>query len=284
MLKSEQLSFFPSYHHYPLCRCSAPFIHTMRNKTDVEAGAASDETCDLDDSQPVETESLLPTQIIQPLRSPPSTKSTFTGKPCGQYTFGVLHISIAFGLGVFACLVAQAVVCRKSCFTLELRSSEAVTEDAKQDVVSMLAPPYVGSTSINIFPPANPTNAYPSLFPTYVGYPGGTPTGAEAAVIATAPAYPMHTGQCSHQLLIPKLLEGQTPLTLTNETVGFKQKPKFNLFRSWGNLSPWFSVGRGRFGVDSSPETPETCRVTGLHFLHRHGARYPTAWGALSYA
>jgi hypothetical protein len=38
-------------------------------------------------------------------------------------------------------------------------------------------------------------------------------------------------------------------------------------------------MGRGAFGVHSGPETPHTCRVTGLHLLHRHGARYPTAWG-----
>ncbi|KAJ7932197.1 phytase, partial [Mycena leptocephala] len=29
----------------------------------------------------------------------------------------------------------------------------------------------------------------------------------------------------------------------------------------------------------SGPEMPDTCQVTGLHLLHRHSARYPSAWG-----
>jgi len=82
----------------------------------------------------------------------------------------------------------------------------------------------------------------------------------------------MHTGQCSHQLLQPALLEGQGSITNKDKKKGF------SLFRSWGNLSPWYSVERGRFGLDSSAEVPDTCVITGLHFLHRHGARYPTAW------
>ena len=236
----------------------------MRDKIDVEAPG-------LDDSQPRETESLLPRT-----KSLPSTSSKFCS--LRQHTFGLPHITIAFVLGVLACLVAQAVIC---CKTDKSQSSDI--GNAKQDAVSALAPPYVGSTSVDIFPPVKPTNVYPSLFPTDVGYPGRTPTGAEAAVVATAPAYPLHTGQCSHQLLIPKLLEGQAK-GMTDESVGFREKPKFNLFRSWGNLSPWFSVGRGRFGVDSSPTTPDTCRITGLHFLHRHGARYPTRESMLSSA
>ena len=244
----------------------------MRDRTDVEEARDPD-------SQEEETESLLPTSRPH-LQSLPPTQS----KSCKQYTFGVLHISIAFVLGVFACLVAQAVILGPNCFTFKSQSSDI--GDAKQDAVSALAAPHAGSTSVDIFPPTKPTNAFPSLFPTDVGYPGGTPTGAEAAVIATAPAYPSHIGQCSHQLLVPKLLEGQTKgqATMTDESVGFKMKPKFNLFRSWGNLSPWFSVERRRFGVDSSPTPPKTCRITGLHFLHRHGARYPTAWSSLSSA
>ena len=47
----------------------------------------------------------------------------------------------------------------------------------------------------------------------------------------------------------------------------------FNMFRSWGNLSPWYSVPRGTFGLDSGPEVPESCRITEAHILHRHGAR-----------
>ena len=257
----------------------------MHDRTDVEARTASDDVRDIDDPQ-AETESLLPT--VRPQTQPTSPAQSkvpyFTRKSCGQRTFGVLHVSIAFVLGVVACLIAQVAICGTTCFTPKTGEPHNSKADSKEDAVSALAPSYVGSTTVHHFPPANPTNAFPTLFPTNVGYPGGTPTGGEPAVIVTAPAYPMHTGQCSHQLLVPKFLEGQTKgqTTLADESVGFKKKPKFNLFRSWGNLSPWFSLGRGRLGVDSSPSPPETCRITGLHFLHRHGARYPTAWGMLS--
>ncbi|KAG8690559.1 hypothetical protein FRC11_010746 [Ceratobasidium sp. 423] len=63
----------------------------------------------------------------------------------------------------------------------------------------------------------------------------------------------------------------------TNRTDGF------NLFKSWGNLSPWYSVSSADFGLpDAGVDAPETCRITGVHVLHRHGARYPTddlEWG-----
>ncbi|KAI0717807.1 phosphoglycerate mutase-like protein [Cerioporus squamosus] len=118
-----------------------------------------------------------------------------------------------------------------------------------------------GSTEVHNYPPASPTNAFPSLFPSNVGYAGPTPTGAEPALVATAPSYPIHTGA-------PHLL---SPEALKNDTKG-----KFDIFRHWGNLSPWFTVDRGVFGVDAGPEPPAGCRITGLHLLHRHGARYPT--------
>ncbi|KAG2001830.1 hypothetical protein CC2G_004959 [Coprinopsis cinerea AmutBmut pab1-1] len=111
------------------------------------------------------------------------------------------------------------------------------------------------------------------MFPSDVGYPGGTPTGAEPAAIATAPVYPYQSGQCSNQLIAPEGFSNK----LQSHAKDQKSKD-FKLFQNWGNLSPWFSVEKGRFGLDSTPEPPETCRITGLHFLHRHGARYPTRW------
>jgi hypothetical protein len=63
-------------------------------------------------------------------------------------------------------------------------------------IVTALAPPYIGSTEVHHFP----ANAYPSLFPTKVGYAGGTPTGVEPAVIATAPSYPIQKGRECHGL------------------------------------------------------------------------------------
>ena len=109
----------------------------------------------------------------------------------------------------------------------------------------------------------------PSYFPTDVGYAGPTPTGAEPGLVKTAPGYPIHTGAAV--LLQPT----------SKDEVDGKGGKKFDMFRSWGNLSPWYSIERGAFGVDSGPDPPEGCAVTGLHFLHRHGARYPTNWGEL---
>ncbi|KAI0349614.1 phytase [Trametes cingulata] len=127
--------------------------------------------------------------------------------------------------------------------------------------------PEAGSTVVDRFPPPSPTNAFPSLFPSDVGHPGPTPTGALPALVLTAPAYPLHSGA-------PHLLP---PVALTNDS----SKHPFDIFRHWGNLSPWFSVPSSTFGIDASPHPPHSCRVTGLHLLHRHGARYPT--GQASY-
>lgn len=56
---------------------------------------------------------------------------------------------------------------------------------------------------------------------------------------------------------------------------------QFNVVRSWGNLSPAFSVDQGTFGLpDASPVIPEGCAINQVHILHRHGARYPTAGSA----
>lgn len=170
--------------------------------------------------------------------------------------YSILYLIISFFAGSIACLTVQ-FLCGSTSTT-----GTANTNSNNED---LFAPPYVGSTVHHPFPPPSPTNAVPTLFPTDVGYAGGTPTGAEPAIIATAPSYPVHSGA-------PQLVE---PGTLGKQ----KSSPGFDIFRKWGNLSPWYSVPQTAFGLDSSPETPETCRVTGLHLLHRHGARYPTAWG-----
>ena len=230
----------------------------MRDKIDVKAR-------DPDDS-------LLPTLATKPQIQFPY--SAGTSRP--RYTFGVLHIFLAFILGIF---VSQTTICRTNCLTKTCK-----LQTPEQDAISMFAPPIVGSTSVHHFPPSSPTNAYPSLFPSNVGFGGGTATGGEPAVVATAPAHAaVHTGQCSN-LRGPKFLDGKVrgQITPNEESVDLKEKRKFNLFRSWGNLTPWFSIERGLFGVNSSPEPPKTCKVTGLHLLHRHGARYPTAYGIFS--
>ncbi|TFK25804.1 phosphoglycerate mutase-like protein [Coprinopsis marcescibilis] len=185
------------------------------------------------------------------------------------------HVAAAFVTGIIACLLMQLAICGPSCFSKKV---DGITRDDRQtssqrERFTALAPPWVGSTEVQPFPPASPTNAFPSMFPTNVGYAGGTPTGAEPAVIATAPVYPYQSGQCSNQLIPPQAIAKVG--TVKNHT-----SSEFKLFTKWGNLSPWYSVERGKFGIDATPEPPETCRVTGLHFLHRHGARYPTAWAS----
>ncbi|KAH9847991.1 phosphoglycerate mutase-like protein [Lenzites betulinus] len=111
------------------------------------------------------------------------------------------------------------------------------------------------------YPPSEPTNAFPDLFPSDIGHAGPTPTGAEPAVIATAPSYPFHAGP---------------PHLLAPDAFSNRSEPAFDIFKHWGNLSPWFSVPAAAFGLHTGPEPPQECTVTGLHLLHRHGARYPT--------
>ncbi len=65
------------------------------------------------------------------------------------------------------------------------------------------------------------------------------------------------------------------PPTLSNKDS--EGSSTFNPMRSWGNLSPWFSVDSGDNGLpDASPQVPDGCELTQVHLLHRHGARYPT--------
>lgn len=131
--------------------------------------------------------------------------------------------------------------------------------DTVQDLFAR-AEPWVGSTEVDPYPPTSPVNHNPTLFPSYVGYSGPTPTGAEPALLATAPAYPKFDSGVQGLLVAPD---------------GFSTE-EFDLLKNWGNLSPWYSNPVGTFGVETGPESPDGCSVTGLHLLHRHGARYPT--------
>lgn len=137
------------------------------------------------------------------------------------------------------------------------------------------APPYVGSKEIHNYPPTSPTNNFPSLFPTEVGYPGPTGTGAEPALVQTAPMYPKQSGA---PLLVPPRPYSKDKADAEGEVGG----SNFDMFKSWGNLSPWYSVDHGSFGVSSGPETPAGCVVDGVHLLYRHGARYPTEYAAFA--
>ena len=252
----------------------------MTGRPDAESGIASD---DVHEAHHAETEALFPTAIsdVEKPDSPAKLKAPFYASVQPKYGIlhnGIPHIATAFVLGIITCLLTQYAICGSDCFTKCEQQPTSSYGHAKREVAAVLAAPYAGSTQVHNYPPTKPTNAYPSLFPSNVGYAGGTPTGAEAAVIETAPAYPLHSGQC-YQLEGGVLRNGDgTDIKKGNEG----NEPKFNLFHMWNNLSPWYSVERGRFGLNSSPNVPDTCQITGLHFLHRHGARYPTAGSMFS--
>ncbi|KAL4071828.1 histidine phosphatase superfamily [Scleroderma yunnanense] len=188
--------------------------------------------------------------------------TTHTRNTCTGAQFTLTHLLSSFAGGIILCFVAQLLL-QRSRYILT-----GVPENSDQ--AHVLAPPYVGSTQANNYPPPSPTNYYPELFPTNVGYAGNTPTGAEAALIITAPSQPLQTGAA--QLISPSSFPGEN----SKHKHKHKGEREFNLFRSWGNLSPWYTVLRGAFGIDESPEPPEGCDVIGVHVLHRHGARYPT--------
>ncbi|CAL1711173.1 unnamed protein product [Somion occarium] len=183
------------------------------------------------------------------------------------YSRPIFQIASSFVLGIVACLTLQYIVC-----AINL---SGVCDDASS-AIGRLASPEAGSTEVHKFPPLSPTNASPSLFPSSVGYAGPTPTGAEPGLIQTAPSYPLHTG--APHLVAPHFKSKHNSSESSSSRLDGSSR--FDLFKHWGNLSPWFSVKRGSFGLDSSPEAPDTCRVTGLHFLHRHGARYPTSYAS----
>jgi len=252
----------------------------MTGRLDVESGV----TNDAHKSDNIETEALLPIarSDVEKPDSPTKPKAHFYARPCIEPKSRILPITTGFILGIVACLLAQYAICDSGCFRKHEQQPTSIYRHANQEVITIMASPWAGSTQVHNYPPTKPTNAYPSLFPSNVGHAGGTPTGAEPAVVETAPAYPLHTGQCSHDLLRPVSLEGDgSRKNLNDDGSDVKkekkgEKPKFNLFHMWGTLSPWYSIERGRFGIDSSPNTPDTCQITGLHFLHRHGARYPS--------
>ena len=131
----------------------------------------------------------------------------------------------------------------------------------------------IGSTTTDAFPPAG-TTVNTALFPNeeHVGFALTTATGAEAAAIETAPAYPYNNnGQAANFPLVAPVPLGESAAS------------SFDLTKYWGNLSPWYSVPSSDYGLDdASPLIPAGCDVTQMHLLYRHGARYPTAGAAPS--
>jgi hypothetical protein len=74
-------------------------------------------------------------------------------------------------------------------------------------------------------------------------------------LLLTAPAPPHQTAQ-------PPLVA---------PAVGGKKHP-FNIMQHWGHLSPWYSVDSHGLPETDSLE-PKGCRIKGMHWLQRHGAR-----------
>ncbi|KAI0778487.1 phosphoglycerate mutase-like protein [Trametes elegans] len=125
---------------------------------------------------------------------------------------------------------------------------------------------FAGSTSTAVFPPPNATDTSVATYfpgPEEVGHAGPTPTGDEPWVLQTAPVAPQKNDV--YPLINP--VDAQPPVTT----------PAFDPSRSWGTLTPWFSVG-DVFGLSNTSATvPSGCELTQVHLLHRHGARYPTS-------
>ncbi|KIJ06043.1 hypothetical protein PAXINDRAFT_103530, partial [Paxillus involutus ATCC 200175] len=178
--------------------------------------------------------------------------------------FTLPHLLASFTGGVIVCLAVQLSVFGMGCYSFGGEKGSGTTSGDRGGV-DVYAPPWVGSTIVHNYPPPSPTNDFPELFPTDVGYPGGTPTGAEPALIVTAPSQPLQTGAA--QLVAPAYTV--LPKGPSQPKPSMPRERPFNLFRSWGNLSPWYSVPRGAFGIDEGPEPPEECEIMGLHVLHR---------------
>lgn len=93
-----------------------------------------------------------------------------------------------------------------------------------------------------------------------IGYAGPLTTGKEPALVLTAPHLPLQTAQ---------------PVIFANPSYGKKSSEKdknFNIMQSWGQLSPWYSVESHGLKKAESVE-PEGCKIVGMHWLQRHGAR-----------
>ncbi|KAJ9121586.1 hypothetical protein QFC22_002205 [Naganishia vaughanmartiniae] len=105
-------------------------------------------------------------------------------------------------------------------------------------------------------------------FPTDIGFAGPTPTGREPGLIITAPHLPLQTAQ-------PPLVFARPSGGDSKHKHSDKDKD-FNILQSWGQLSPWYSVESHGLKKAESVQ-PEECKIVGMHWLQRHGARYPTS-------
>ena len=119
-----------------------------------------------------ESQALLPQGNAFP--EPPQTQPA-------RRTYRLRHVGLAYAAGILSAVLVELLLC--SHYSLAILPPQSGSSFYEQ-----LASPDAGSTEVHKFPPAKPTNVFPSLFPTHVGYAGPTPTGAEPALVATAPS------------------------------------------------------------------------------------------------
>ncbi|KAG2034416.1 histidine phosphatase superfamily [Suillus americanus] len=108
----------------------------------------------------------------------------------------------------------------------------------------------------------SPSTRFPPCF-----HPGPTQAGAEPGVAATAPSYPLHSGVV-HLVSPTRFIR-----TTRRRTSIFSVAGESYLRGTPSNVE-------NKFGINSGSEAPDTCNITGVHLLHRHGARYPADYSS----
>lgn len=143
--------------------------------------------------------------LLTPSDAPYSEKSATAVPTRRRFKLG--HLAAAFLLGGLSSFGLQSAYTTVFC---EHIVSDSTTHNAPE----RFGAPWAGSTEVHPFPPVSPTNAFPELFPTDVGYAGPTPTGAEPALIATAPVLPVYT-QAPHLVPPVSITGGSKPKNQT---------------------------------------------------------------------
>lgn len=109
------------------------------------------------------------------------------------------------------------------------------------------------------------SGATETLFPTNIGFGGATSTAAAPFLLQTDFAGAV-TGTQTTQHMYPNPIE--------TSVQSFDHSPKDkNIYEMFGTLSPYFVSEEG-WGVYNYG-MPEQCRIEQVHFLQRHGSRYP---------
>lgn len=137
-------------------------------------------------------------------------------------------------------------------------------------VTSMVASSMAaGSSPMNLL--GSGTDYFPVSDPYYEGpfATGAAPFLAQTNTVAGAAGLAFTTGSStiSYQASDPLV----TTEAISNNT------DNINIFEYLGNTSPYFESDG--FGANEYP-IPEQCSIQQVHYLHRHGARYPTSGDA----